>query len=177
MLLLPLLLALLLLAPGAAHAHGGGQPQLTRAPVAGLLLYVWTSPATPRAGEALHVTIGLTRAGENGSETPVTDAVVTVQALRGDGARVEAAAATGTSVGGVYYEADLELDAGSWALDVLVTPAGGEAGATPFALEVAPAQGTRGWLIGLGAAAILIGIVLYGVAAVRGRRTVPSTTL
>lgn len=174
-----LLLLLGLLAPGApraALAHGGGQPQLTREPVAGLLLYAWTSPAAPRAGEALHVTIGVTRAGENGSETPVTDAEVSVLATRDDGSRVEARAEAGADAGGVYYEADIELPAGAWTLAVQVTPAGGESGAASFALQVQPAQSTRWWLVSLGGVAILIGVLLYGVAALRGRRTVTVPT-
>ena len=118
------LLALLAAAlPAPARAHGGGVPQVTAAPVGGYLLYVWTEPAAPRAGDTVHVTVAVTLPAQDGTETPVTDAAVQVQFTPdGDGAAIDLEAAPGAAAGGVYYEADTVLpQSGDWQVRVDVS--------------------------------------------------------
>lgn len=162
-----------LLAPAAARAHGGGEPVITRAEVGPYLLYVWSDPATPRAGETVHITIGVTQPDASGAETPITDAAVSVRAVTGAGGSGETqqvAAAPGANAGGAYYAADMELPEGLWTLEIEVTPAQG-AGATgglaSFPLSVGPATSTTWWLVWVGAALLAVGVALYGVAVAR----------
>jgi hypothetical protein len=166
-------LALLLQAQGVL-AHGGGAPVVTREPLGDLLLYVWADPATPTAGQTLHVTVGVTQLDAAGAETPITDAAILLRALADGQPPQEVEAASGASAGGVYYEADLTLDAGQYTIEVVVSPAGGAAaaGSVAFSLAVEPAAGIRWWLVWLGGASIAVGLVLYLVAVMRGRRTV-----
>lgn len=135
--------------PGLARAHGGGVPQVTAAPAGAYLLYVWTDPAAPRAGDALHVTVAVTLPAQDGNETPVTDAAVRVQLHPGgEGAAIDLEAAPGAAAGGVYYEADAVLpQGGDWQVRVYVSGAEG-AGEAQFALAVAESPGLPwGWMV------------------------------
>lgn len=141
--------------PGPARAHGGGVPQVTAAPAGGYLLYVWTDPAAPRAGDALHVTVAVTLPAQDGNETPVTDAAVRVQLHPGGGgAAIDLEAAPGAAAGGVYYEADAVLpQGGDWQVRVHVSGAEG-AGEAQFALAVAESPGLPWTAMGAGAVAL-----------------------
>jgi hypothetical protein len=167
-----LLLAAALL-PGLAarplHAHGGGDPVLTREPIGDHLLYVWSNPASPRAGETAHITVGVTLPDGPDREIPVIDAAVEILARNESGREVRVEAEPGAS-GGVYYEADLVLDAGLWSIEVAVTPLEGAAAAAQFAMQVQAASNLRTWLVWLGIAGIVVGVALYGIAIVRARR-------
>jgi hypothetical protein len=173
--LLPALLAALLALSGirSVWAHGGGEPVITRGAVGEYLLYAWLNPASPRAGDTLHLTIGVTQPGADGAEVPVTDATVLVRAV-GEGDPYSVAAEPGADAGGLYFEADMELPEGLWTLEVEVTPlsASTSGGTASFPLAVQPASSTRWWLVVLGSAAVVTGVVLYAVAIVRGRRTI-----
>lgn len=173
--LLALFGALLALVPALALAHGGGVPQVTAEPVGDYRLYVWTDPAAPRAGDTLHVTVGLTLAAQGDTETPVTDAAVSLRFERESGREtggatggeaVEIDAAPGAAAGGVFYEADTVLsEGGSWRIGVKVAGAQGQ-GEAGFTLDVVEAPGLPwGWLL---AGAVLLAALAL-VWAGRGR--------
>jgi len=172
------ILCLLATWPLPLLAHGGGVPQITRATAGSYLVYVWSNPESPRAGESLHVTVGVTMANADGSEVPITDAAVRIHARNSSGSVLDFTAEPGAAAGGVYYEADLLLDAGEWVLDVeILPPVGGVQGGTvSFPVQVQVAAGTRGWMVGLGAVSLTAGLVLYAVAIARSRRKAAGTT-
>lgn len=148
------LLALLL--PGMASAHGGGVPYVTAAPVGDYRLYVWVNPENVTAGEAIHLTVGVTLAGSDGAETPVTDADVRIT-LRSDGndSPITLSAQSGETVGQVYFEADATVpSAGEWIAAVAVSGPR-DSGEVEFALNVSPAAGPN-WLV-LGGGLLLVG--------------------
>ena len=146
------------LLPGFAQAHGGGVPVITGAEAGGYRVYVWADPAAPRAGDTVHVTVGVTRPGANAdTETPVTDAAVTVRFISPNGgAPLESSATPGVSAGSLYYEADQLLAAGgNWQVAVIVAGAQGS-GENAFALAVGDSKAT-GYLY------IILGIVIVGL--------------
>lgn len=133
--ILPLLLALLLPVKWT-FAHGGGALQVANAPIASYQLSVWTNPATARAGQPLHVTVGVAAAGTG---EPVLDAAITVDLLAENGDVVQTAVATTEqSVNRLFYEADLSgTAAGTY--KVQITLAGSEgSGTLSFPLFVKP---------------------------------------
>ena len=71
-----LLLAMMLLIPQIVFAHGGGELQITSEPVGPHLVSVWTNPPRARAGEVVHVTVGV---AEQGDQSFVLDAEVLVE--------------------------------------------------------------------------------------------------
>lgn len=165
-LLFTLVLIILLALGGAllpldAHAHGGGVPQITGAVAGSYRLYVWTDPADPRAGDTVHVTVGVTlpAGGAAGAEeTPVTDANVTVRlAPQGSGAPLEMSAAPGS----VYYEADTSLPhSGNWQVSVDVSGAQGN-GSAGFVLPVGEATATGYGYMALGIVIVGLGILMF----------------
>lgn len=131
------LLGVAALLPAPALAHGGGVPQVSKQQAGGYFLYVWTDPAAPRAGETLHVTVGVTLPGEGDAEIPVTDVAVRVLLEHGEAGAVDVEAKPGAAAGGVFYEADAVMpQAGDWSVRVAVDGAQG-AGSVAFVLPVA----------------------------------------
>ena len=159
-------MALSLLTPALASAHGGGTPQLTRVPAGPYLLYVWTSPEPWRVGQA-HTTVAVTALGAAG-ETPVTGAQVIVIYDPTDGAdrtdrSITAQAVEGKGANAGFYEADAELpSAGPWRVTVQVTgPAGsGQAG---FDYAVQPAQSINPLLVGGSVVLVLVALGFGGM--------------
>lgn len=155
------------ISPLRAWAHGGGVPRITGERAGSYLVYVWAAPGDPRAGDTLHLTIGLTLAGPDGMETPVTDAAVSVK-VQGPGAgeATTFAAKPGASAGGVFYEVDTPVGAaGEWTAVVQVD---GEKGSGEFQVPVtvAPGAGPASWMIGVAIAAVVAAV---GVWVLRGR--------
>lgn len=136
-------------------AHGGGVPRLTAAPVGDYLVYAWVEPAEPRAGEPLHITVGVTLPQPDGSEIPVTDATVTVLLAPERGESLRLVTAPDPMAGGVYLETDgVPPSAGAWQVTVEVAGAG----EASFVMEVASAGGDRTeWLAGGALVALLTG--------------------
>ena len=131
-----LLLVLLLLPVKWTLAHGGGILQAGNVPIASYQVSVWTNPPTARAGQPLHVTVGVATAvtGE-----PVLDVAVAVVLLDENGDVVlTAVATTAQSANRLFYEADLEgVASGSYEMQVEVM--GDDGGGTlSFPLRVQP---------------------------------------
>lgn len=153
------------LLPSAAQAHGGGVPQVTGAAAGGYRVYVWTEPAAPRAGDTMHVTVGVTlpAAGADApAETPVTDAAVTVRFAPADGgAPIVTSATPGVSAGSVYYEVDTPLPrGGNWQVTVDVSGAQGS-GSAGFVLPLGEAKANGYGYMALGVLIVGLGIVLF----------------
>lgn len=152
---LSLAVALLVLAaPAAALAHGGGTPQLVDAPAGAYHVYAWTSPNPVRVG-TLHVTVALVDPADN---QPVLGADVQVQLTPPAGAAtlpVTAQATHDEATIKTYYETDLEVaTAGPWQVAIAYqTPQA--AGSAGFDLEVKPKSFTNWFMLG-GAALVVI---------------------
>ena len=152
-----------ILRPIVADAHGGGTPQLSKVPVGPYHLFAWTSPEPWRVGSA-HTTVALTEPLDDGQETPVSGAQVTViytpvgepdQAVR-----ATAVEQTGAKAG--FYEADAVVTAaGDWQIVVEVSGAKGN-GSTSFHVQVLPATSFQWWLIGGGVLVALVAIGFWG---------------
>ena len=144
-------LVLWLLLPQRLDAHGGGKLQISNAPLPPYQVSVWLNPPTVRAGQPIHVTVGVTWA-ESGE--PMLDAAVEVAILAANGETVAAASATTEqSVNRLFYEADLpDLPVGSYQVQLTLTSQEGS-GALTFPLEIVPAA-VWPWVAGglLGAA-------------------------
>ncbi|MBK8903708.1 MAG: hypothetical protein IPM53_21170 [Anaerolineaceae bacterium] len=154
---LVLLLALLMTSWQTAVAHGGGALQITNAPIADYLVSVWTNPPTARAGQTIHVTVGVAMA-VTGEPMLAADVLVTVLDAAGQPVS-SAAATTEQSVNRLFYEADLDgVPAGAYELVVEVSgPAGG--GPVSVPLTVAPVSFWP-WVVGVGGVVVLAWIVL-----------------
>lgn len=161
-----------LLRPGVASAHGGGTPQLTNVAVGPYHLFAWTSPEPWRVGSA-HTTVALTRPLDDGQETPVSGAQVTVvyapvgqpdQVIR-----VLAVEQSGAQAG--FYEADATLGAaGDWQIGVEVAGVEDNSSAA-FQVQVLPANNVNWWLIG-GGVLLALAAVGFGVSRKgKARRT------
>lgn len=161
-----LLLALLLPLVSLVEAHGGGTPRLVNEPAGAYWLSVWTTPDPARAGEPLHLTVGVTEPG-SGREAgaPVLDADVRVALSPAEGTGAPISAVAGDGVNRLLYEADVTLPgAGLWAVQVDVDGPEGSARAS-FELEVAEPGGPN-WLL-WGGGGVLLLAALFVVA---GRR-------
>ncbi len=157
---LALVVALL---PLVAYAHGGGTPQITGAEAGGYLLYVWSEPAGPRAGDTVHITVGVTAPTDDATaETPVTDAAVTIYFNpQSGGTPLELAASPGASAGAAYYEADTVVPtSGNWQVVVAVDGALGT-GSADFVLPVGEAKATGYATMALGILIIVIGVGMF----------------
>lgn len=168
------MVAVALLAPATALAHGGGTPQLVDVPAGPYRIFAWTSPATPRVG-TLHVTVALVDPAAN---QPVLGADVQVQMSPGAGqpAAVNTSPATHDKATiKFYYEADVEVpEAGPWQVSIAYRSPQG-AGQAGFDLAVKE-KAFGGWpLFGAAAVALLAaGWLLWPAtrrAADRERRT------
>lgn len=151
------LLALLTMTWQTAVAHGGGALQIGNAPIADYLVSVWTNPPTARAGQTIHVTVGVALA-DNGE--PMLEATVLTTIRDAAGQVVSSAAATTEqSVNRLFYEADLGgVPAGEYELVVEVSgPAGG--GPVSVPLEVTPVS-IWPWVVGVAAAGVFVWVVL-----------------
>jgi hypothetical protein len=144
--------------PTAVKAHGGGVPMLTGVEAGGYRLYVWANPGNPRAGDTVHITVGVTVPGSSAAlETPITDAAVTVRFVPQDnGAPLETNAVAGVSAGSLYYETDEVLPrGGNWQVTINVAGVQGS-GAAEFTLPVGESKAS-GYLF------IILGIVIVGL--------------
>lgn len=152
----------------AVLAHGGGTPQLVKAPAGDYALYVWTNP-NPAGVGALHVTVALVQPE---SDAPVLNAAVQVTATPENGDPIAAAATHEEATIKSYYEVDLELPrAGLWQIDVSWQD-GGASGQAGFPLQVEPAP-VNTQLAGLGVALLaVVGVVAW--LALRRRRAAAS---
>lgn len=172
--ILPLLFALLLPVKWTL-AHGGGVLQVANAPIASYQVSVWTNPATARAGQPLHVTVGVAA----GTGEPVLDAAITVDLLTDNGDVVlTAVATTEQSVNRLFYEADLPgTTAGTYKVQLALTGSEGS-GTLSFPLFVKPVS-VWPWI-----GAVLTGAAVIGFAmriwrkgqkegAIRQRTAVP----
>ncbi len=151
------LLLICLLPWQAVHAHGGGELQISNAPVGDYRVSVWSNPPTARAGQAVHITVGVARAG-NGE--PVLDAAVSVSVVDNSGQTLAMApATTEQSVNRLFYEADLDgLPIGEYEVQIEVEGNQGNGGlAFPLSVESTP---TWLWLVGAAVALAFIWLVL-----------------
>ncbi|MCA9953335.1 MAG: hypothetical protein H6657_05380 [Ardenticatenaceae bacterium] len=165
---LVILLALLMMSWQTAVAHGGGALQIANAPVADYQVSVWTNPPTARAGQTIHVTVGVAMAGTG---EPMLEAEVLATVLDANGQpATSAAATTDQSINRLFYEADLGgLPAGEYELVVRVS---GPAGSGPVSvpLSVTPAS-VLPWVLGVvGAVMFVVFVFLWGR---RGKVGVP----
>ncbi|MCA9945583.1 MAG: hypothetical protein KC449_19000 [Anaerolineales bacterium] len=147
-------------------AHGGGELQISNAPIGDYLVSVWSNPPTAQAGQAIHVTVGIARAATG---EPVLDTAVTVTILNENSQSVTTAAATTEqSVNRLFYEADLDgVPAGAYEMQIEVAGSDGS-GQLAFPLAVQPPSYWP-WLAGAAVAMIVIWFgVRYWRKAVRG---------
>jgi hypothetical protein len=122
----------------SALAHGGGTLQIMNAPIADAYrVSVWSAPATIRAHDDIHITVGV---ADLVAGAPVLDTAVQVEIYQAATGNLitSAAATTEQSVNRLFYEADMAgLPQGDYDVVVTVTgEAGG--GAVDFALEIRP---------------------------------------
>lgn len=146
-------LALLMMSWQTAVAHGGGALQIANAPVADYQISVWTNPPTARAGQTIHVTVGVAFAGTG---EPMLDANVQITVLAANGQlATSAAATTEQSVNRLFYEADLGgLPAGDYEMVVEVSGPAGR-GPVSLPLSVTPASFLPWILAALGVVALV----------------------
>ncbi len=151
------LLIICLLPWNTVLAHGGGELQISNAPVGDYQVSVWNNPPTARAGQTIHVTVGIAR---DDTGAPVLDATVSVTILNESGEPlVEAVATTEQSVNRLFYEADLDgVPAGSYEMQVEVTGSAGS-GMLSFPLVVETAS-LWPWLMGAGLAVLVVWLTL-----------------
>ncbi len=177
-----LVVMFVLLLPTQALAHGGGTPQVTDVAAGPYRLFVWTSPEPWRADALAHVTVAVTRIGDNDETFPITDAEIAIrlvseaqpaQVLTLD-AKPVSAVATG------FYEADhtLPLD-GIWRVEVDVQGSDG-VGSVSFTMTAQPASASN-WLLWAGGALVLLAAGVFLImwrsnsakASVRGATGTP----
>lgn len=124
--------------PTAVFAHGGGTLQIVNAPIANAYqVSVWSAPATIRAQDDIHITVGVADVVDG---SPVLDTAVQVDIYEAATGNLitSAAATTEQSVNRLFYEADMAgLPQGDYDVIVTVTGAGGS-GSVEFALEIRP---------------------------------------
>ena len=142
----------------AVFAHGGGEIKIGRAPVGEYKLTVWLNPPQPRAGETVHITVGVL--GQN--DEAVLDAAVSVQAIDADGNIViDTAATTEQSVNKLFYETDFVLETAVSHQIITTLHKESTSGDVAFTIDIAEAKPRRNYLwIGLPA---LLFIVLIGL--------------
>ena len=149
--------------PNAVVAHGGGKIQVTAEPVEPYLVSVWTNPPVAKAGDLIHVTVGVAEAGDRSF---VLDAEVLVEVFvaeespnSGKTAVITTTATTDRSTNKLFYETDFILpEAELYTIVVTVSNSdgGGEVG---FDMPVVAANNRWFGLIGvivLGAVGVLI---------------------
>lgn len=158
-----LLMAIVL--PALVTAHGGGVPVIAAEPAGPYRLFAWVDPA-PLAVGVVHLTVAVTKpVGER--EQPVTGARVDATFAHTGGASLAGTAKEAASGQPGYYEADVEIgEPGEWQVTVQVEGAEG-AGASSFSVTVLPAAGGNALVTWFGVGAIVIGIILLGVAIAR----------
>lgn len=151
-------------------AHGGGELQISNAPIGEYQVSVWNNPPTARAGQAIHVTVGIAQAD---SGEPVLDTAVTVTIMNESGQPIATAAATTEqSINRLFYEADLTgVPIGSYEMQIEVMGSQGS-GTLSFPLTVQPVS-VWPWLTGVVAAGGIIWLVLryWRKGSVAGRGT------
>lgn len=167
----PLLLFLLLLialgwAIPAAHAHGGGTPQLENAPAGPYVVSAWTTPDPPRVG-AYHVTVSVARPDEAGNAgEPVLGADVAVR-MTPQSAAAEPLAAQASNEAAdnkLFYEADVELPApGVYDVQITVDGPDGQ-GETGFEIEAQEGGSVNWGLVGTAGAGVVVVLFLVGQA-------------
>lgn len=163
-----ILLVLLLTSWQTAVAHGGGALQIVNAPIADYLVSVWTNPPTARAGQTIHVTVGVSLA-ETGEPMLAAEVLVTVLDANGQVA-TSAAATTDQSVNRLFYEADLGgLPTGAYELVVDVSGPAGR-GPVSMPLTITPVS-ILPWVIGV-AGAMVFGLFVL-IWRKRGKVVVP----
>ncbi len=150
------LLALLTMTWQTAVAHGGGALQIGNAPIADYLVSVWTNPPTARAGQTIHVTVGVAMA-EDGAPMLEADVLVTILDAAGQPV-TSAAATTEQSVNRLFYEADLDgVPAGDYELMVEVS---GPAGRGPVAVALPVALVSAWpWVVGVAGVVVFVWVV------------------
>ena len=156
---------LVLMLPTLALAHGGGIPVIAGEPAGPYRLFAWVNP-NPLVAGVIHVTVAVTKpVGDR--EQPVTGAGVDVTFVQAGSEPRRAAADASSSNQPGYYEADLAIEQpGEWQVTLQVQGADG-AGESSFPVTVAPAAGGNSLLTWGGIAAIVVGIILFGVAIAR----------
>lgn len=146
--------ALALLTPASALAHGGGTPQLMDVPAGPYRVFAWTSPATPRVG-TLHITVALVDPATN---QPVLNADVQVQVApaAGQAAPITSQATHDKATIKFYYETDMPVpEAGPWQVSIAYgSPQG--AGQAGFDLVVKEKAFSAWAVVGAAAAALLV---------------------
>jgi len=126
--------------PHLVEAHGSGVAKLVEAPAGPYLVTVWLSPTEVRAGDTIHVSVGVQLASDSGGE-PVLDADIQLQVVaRGASEPVlSTRATTEQSVNKLLYESDMSLtEPGSYTIDVWVDGAAGQ-GKTSIDIDLQPA--------------------------------------
>jgi hypothetical protein len=163
MALVGLLMAVVL--PALVTAHGGGVPVIAAQPVGPYRLFVWVDP-DPLAVGVVHLTVAVTKpVGDR--EQPVTGARVDATFAQPGGAPLVSTANEAASGQPGYYETDVTIDEpGEWQVTVQVEGAEG-AGASSFPVTVLPAAGGNALMTWFGVGAIVIGVILLGVALTR----------
>ena len=141
----------------SVRAHGGGQ--LVAGPLQSgpYTLSVWVNPPQPRAGDAVHFTVGV-GAAEDGA--PVLDAqiLITMQAVAQDAPAVSALATTEQSVNKLFYETDLNiLRPGLYLTTVEVAGPEGE-GALSVEIDVLAPSPVNWFLLGLVGLALVLAL-------------------
>ncbi|MEM7116521.1 MAG: hypothetical protein AAF614_29070 [Chloroflexota bacterium] len=150
----------MLLTPEIVFAHGGGELQITSEPVGPHLVSVWTNPPRARAGEVIHVTVGV---AEQEDQSFVLDAEVLVEVfIEGEEEPVlSTTATTDRSTNKLFYETDFTLpDAALYTVVVTVLNKDG-GGEVDFNMPVGAASNRWFGLIGvaaLGGVGVLIAL-------------------
>ena len=175
-----LLVALLFsLFPVALQAHGGGAARVSGEEAGPYLIYVWTEPDPLQVGQ-VHFTVGVTVRSANGGETPVTDAdvSVTLQPQSTPASAIKLRAEPGAGGGGVYYEADANIEqAGDWlvSVDVAGEPGSGD---VAFSVTIAPASNGAQWVFLIAGLLLFVLIIavflLFGRTKTRARNVIDS---
>jgi hypothetical protein len=136
-------------------AHGGGQLIAGPVPAGPYLVSVWVNPPQPRAGEPIHLTVGVAAPADG---TPVLDAQVRIalRPLTGGAPAVSSEATTDQSVNKLFYETDMEVvEEGVYQATVEVTGSQGD-GQLGFELAV-QSPSSFSWLLpGLGGLLIVL---------------------
>lgn len=143
----------LLLLTGRVMAHGGGELQLSNAPVEACQASVWLNPPQPATNDILHVTVGIS----DETQAPVLDSTIGIEVVQTDDIVQTAQATSEQSVNRLFYEADLEpLSAGVYEV-VLQLQSPNCEGDLSFPVEVNRSSNLTLYLLGIG----LLGIGVF----------------